>query len=82
MTSTARSLPAAACISSGGLVETLDEVKARRRPDGKDDILISNMEGNGYKRIVTNDNSWRWTQPLEEGDTVLDWKPRKRRKTA
>jgi hypothetical protein len=60
----------------GGKIETLDEVKARRRPDGKDDILISNMEGNGYARIVTNDNSWRWTQPLADGDVVLDWKPR------
>lgn len=54
----------------GGLVETLDDV--RRRATHDDDILISNMEINGYDRIVTNTNSWRWTQPLRDGDTVLD----------
>lgn len=54
----------------GGLVETLEDVRRRASPD--DDILISNMEINGYDRIVTNTNSWRWTQPLRGGDTVLD----------
>lgn len=56
----------------GGKVETLAEVKARATE--RDRILISNMECNGYERIVTNDNSWRWTQPLRDGDVVLDWK--------
>lgn len=54
----------------GGKVETLEEVKARNDPN--DRILISNMEGNGYKRIVTNTNSWKWTQPLHDDDVVLD----------
>lgn len=54
----------------GGKVETLVEVKARATE--KDRILVSNMECNGYERIVTNDNSWRWTMPLEKGDVVLD----------
>lgn len=54
----------------GGKVETLDEVKARAT-DG-DRILISNMESNGYERIVTNMNSWKWTQPLKPTDIVLD----------
>jgi hypothetical protein len=58
----------------GGKVETLAQVKARATP--KDSILVCNMEGNGYKRIVTNDNSYRWTQPLEDGDVVLDWHPK------
>jgi hypothetical protein len=30
------------------------------------------MEVNGWDRIITNDNSWRWTQPLGKDDVVLD----------
>ncbi len=55
----------------GGKVETLEQVKARATP--ADSILIANMEGNGYDRIITNNNSWRWTQPLKPTDIVLDW---------
>ena len=55
----------------GGKVETLDEVK--KRATNKDSILISNMECNGYDRIITNGNSWKWTQPLEKDDVVLEW---------
>lgn len=54
----------------GGKVETLADVKARA--DEKERILVSNMECNGWKTIVTNTNSWRWTMPLEDGDVVLD----------
>ncbi len=54
----------------GGRIETLAEVEARNDP--KEHILRTNMRGNGYDKIVVNDNSWRWTQPLAEGDTVLD----------
>jgi hypothetical protein len=54
----------------GGVVETLAQVKARATE--QDRILVSNMEGNGYKQIVTNTNSWKWTLPLEDGDVVLD----------
>ena len=57
----------------GGKVETLDEVKARATE--RDRILIANMEGNRYDRIITNDNSWRWTQPLEKEDVVLEFQP-------
>ncbi len=55
----------------GGKVETLAEVKARATE--KDRILVSNMEGNGYDQIITNNNSWRWTMPLGADDVVLDW---------
>jgi hypothetical protein len=55
----------------GGKVETLAEVKARATE--KDRILVSNMEGNGYDRIITNDNSWRWTSPFEKDDVLLEW---------
>lgn len=54
----------------GGRVETLEEVEARNDPTEK--ILRANMRGNGYKRIIVNDNSWRWTAPLEADDVVLD----------
>lgn len=55
----------------GGTVETLEQVKARATDE--DRILVSNMECNGYKRIITNNNSWRWTQPLDDDDVVLEW---------
>ena len=55
----------------GGRIETIDDV--RRRGDPKETVLLCNMECNGWDRIVVNDNSWRWTQPLNAGDVVLDW---------
>lgn len=55
----------------GGTILTLAEIKARNDP--ADRILISNMEGNGYARIVENRNSWKWVQPLEDGDIVLEY---------
>lgn len=64
----------------GGRVETLAEVEARNDP--KEEILRSNMRGNGYDRIIVNDNSWRSTQPLREGDIVLDWTPRAKHEEA
>lgn len=54
----------------GGRVETLAEIEARADP--KESILRSNMRCNGWDRVVVNDNSWRWTQPLHKGDTVLE----------
>jgi len=53
----------------GGNILTLQEIKDRN--DHKDRILISNMECNGWDKIVVNDNSWSWTQPLEKTDVVL-----------
>lgn len=58
----------------GGKVETLAEVEARNDPS--EHILRSNMRGNGYDRIVINDNSWRFIGPLRDTDVVLDWTPR------
>ena len=53
-----------------GKVETLEEVKARATD--RDRILVSNMEINGYDRIVTSTRGFSWTQPLNEGDVVLE----------
>lgn len=55
----------------GGKVETLADVEARATAE--DSILLANMRCNGIDRIVTNDNSWRATLPLNAGDVVLDW---------
>jgi hypothetical protein len=54
----------------GGRVETLAEVEARNDP--KESILRSNMRANGIERIIVNDNSWRFTGALEDGDVVLN----------
>ena len=53
----------------GGKIETIEDV--RKRNDPKERILLDNMEANGFDRIIINENSWRWTAPLEEGDVVL-----------
>jgi hypothetical protein len=55
----------------GGTVLTLDEIIAKDDPD--DRILISNMKSNSWDRVVVNNNSYRWTQPLEADDVVLDF---------
>ena len=55
----------------GGKVYTLVEIEARNDPDEK--ILRSNMRSNGYDRVIVNENSYRSTHPLNEGDVVLDW---------
>lgn len=54
----------------GGEIVTLEDLKRKNDPDDK--ILISNMEYNDWNEIVRNQNSWSWTQPLKEGDTVLN----------
>lgn len=58
----------------GGQIMTLKELEKLNNPDDK--ILISNMRINGYKRVVINTNSWKWVQPFNKGDIVLDWHPK------
>lgn len=60
----------------GGTVRTLKEVQRDNLPD--EHILLRNMECNGYKRVITNKNSWEWKQPLEEGDCVLNFEAKKK----
>lgn len=55
----------------GGKVETLAQVKARGRKD--EEILICNMENNGYDKIIVNTNSYKSTFPLYKEDIVLSW---------
>lgn len=51
-------------------VETLADVKMRNDP--KESILRQNMECNGWNRIVTTTKGWKWTQPLEKNDVLLE----------
>ncbi len=55
---------------SDAVVMSLKEVKAHK-PEER--ILISNMEGNGWNRIIFSKFGDRlgWPQPFEDGDTVL-----------
>lgn len=55
----------------GGTMLTLKQVEERNDP--KDKILISNMRGNEYNRVVENTNSWKATLPYRDGDTVLPY---------
>lgn len=57
----------------GGKVLTLDEVRKLAEEDSRLVTLAKNMEYNDIPKVVMNDNSWRFTGPLEEGDVVLDF---------
>jgi len=56
----------------GGTVKTLKEIKRENDPDNK--ILIRNMEGNGWDKVIINNNSYKCTLPLRKNDVVLNWK--------
>lgn len=57
----------------GGKIETIDDVA--KRADPKEEILLRNMRANKWNKIIINDTSWRWTQPLQKTDVVLEFKP-------
>lgn len=56
----------------GGTLRTLKHVEADNDP--KEDILRSNMRMNHIARVITNDNSWRFTGEFKDGDVLLDVK--------
>lgn len=53
-----------------GKIRTAAEVLAGTDPS--EHILRSNVEGNGYKAIIENNNSYRITVPFNEEDILLD----------
>ena len=55
----------------GGKIETLAEVEAREPGS----ILAGNMRCNGWDRIVTTTKGWKWSQPMEKDDVVLEVTP-------
>lgn len=54
----------------GGKIRTLKELQAKGDP--RDETLISNMECNGWERVVENTNSWRWMSLFDDSDVILD----------
>lgn len=54
----------------GGKIETIEDVA--KRADPKEAILLSNMRCNGWNRIITSTKGWKWTQPLNDDDIVLE----------
>lgn len=54
----------------GGTVHTAEEILARDNPN--EAVLRSNIRSNGIKRVIVNDNSWRFTAALHDDDVVLD----------
>lgn len=54
----------------GGTIMTVKQIEALKDPGN--DILLSNMRGNGWKQVIVNTNSWKWVQPFEKGDVLLD----------
>lgn len=53
----------------GGYIKSLAEVIARNDP--KESILLSNMKRNGWNNIIINNNSYKFTAPFTEEDTLL-----------
>jgi hypothetical protein len=64
----------------GGKVETYEQIVKRNDPNER--ILRRNMEMNNYDKVIVNTNSWKFTAFLRENDVILDYKPKKRKKTA
>lgn len=54
----------------GGTIHSAEEVLSRDDP--KEAVLRTNIRSNGIKRIIVNDNSWRFTAELNDDDVVLD----------
>ena len=50
-------------------IETLTEIEERNNPD--EEILRSNMRGNGYDSVAVTIEGWKGTYPIQEGDVVL-----------
>lgn len=55
----------------GGVVQTLKELEAENNPENR--ILISNMKGNKWKKVITNTNSYKITRPFLKEDVLLEF---------
>lgn len=53
-----------------GKIETLAEIVARNDP--QESTLRMNMRNNGIERVVVCHTPYKWTQPLRDGDVVLE----------
>jgi uncharacterized protein YuzE len=52
-----------------GVIKTVKQLEAENDPNN--DILINNMKSNGWEKIIETHNPWKWSQPLRDGDVVL-----------
>lgn len=55
----------------GGRIETFEDVVKRNNP--KEEILRKNMKYNNIKRIIVNDNSYRFTGEFKDDDVLLEY---------
>jgi hypothetical protein len=55
----------------GGRLRTLAEVEADNLPN--EETLRWNMKANDYPVVIENNNSWKFTAPFTDRDTLLDW---------
>ena len=53
----------------GGEVFTIEQLKESGNPD--DRSFISDMERNGWNKMIVNTNSRKFVQPLRDSDVVL-----------
>jgi hypothetical protein len=56
----------------GGKVRTIAEVEREANPG--EAILLENMKCNGWGRVWTSTEGWKWSQPLGDDDIVLPGK--------
>jgi hypothetical protein len=63
----------------GGDVRTYEQVCEQAKED--ENILRLNMKCNGWKRVITNNNSYTWNDVLGDEDVVLDYTPPKKGKS-
>lgn len=52
-----------------GVIKTLEDIKAEN--DSSNRILISNMEINGWDKVVQTRSPYLWTQRFKEGDQIV-----------
>jgi hypothetical protein len=55
----------------GGEVKTLKQIELECNPEN--DILLQNMRGNGWKKVIINSGNWKGTHPLRDDDVVLEY---------
>lgn len=51
------------------------DMDSKKVADHCDEILLSNMRSNGWKRVIVNTNSFKLTQAMNDDDVVLQYVP-------
>ena len=53
----------------GAKVRTISDIRDDNNPCNR--TLLSNMETNGWAKIVVSSPPWKWTRPFMSGDIIL-----------